>query len=146
MIQESQFGFKWVKSDKSLIFPNSKICFPIWSQSGLNLCPIWQAWFEWLGDWTVITSEKFSLFSEFVKVVNLHGRLKSSRKQQAELHFDCVVDKLGKILSAFLLFINYTYLSSYLLQYGNPEFYFAFIKLKLECHKYLFMPYLPAQM
>ena len=34
--------------------------------------------------------------TEFVKVVSLSGKLKSSRKQLAELHFDCIVDSLGE--------------------------------------------------
>jgi len=43
-------------------------------------------------------------YDKFVKVVNLHGRLKSSRKQQAELHFDCVVDKLVTLQDSVLAF------------------------------------------
>lgn len=39
----------------------------------------------------------YLLFSpEFVKVVNMAGKLKSSKRQAAELHFDFPVESLGK--------------------------------------------------
>lgn len=34
---------------------------------------------------------------DFVRVVNLRGKLKSSRKQSSELHFDFKVESLGKL-------------------------------------------------
>ena len=34
--------------------------------------------------------------SGYVKVVNLAGKLKSSKRQQSELHFDCIVQSLGQ--------------------------------------------------
>ena len=36
------------------------------------------------------------IFPEYVKVVNMTGKLKSSRRQAAELHFDSTVQSLGK--------------------------------------------------
>jgi len=35
-------------------------------------------------------------FVDLVKVVNMNGKLKSSRKQAAELHFDFIVDSVGE--------------------------------------------------
>lgn len=43
-------------------------------------------------------------YDKFVKVVSLSGRLKSSRRQQAELHFDCVVDSLVTLQDSVLAF------------------------------------------
>ncbi|XP_035825113.1 mitogen-activated protein kinase kinase kinase kinase 5 isoform X2 [Aplysia californica] len=43
-------------------------------------------------------------YDKFVKVVSLGGKLKSSRKQQAELHFDCVVDSLVTLQDSVLAF------------------------------------------
>lgn len=37
----------------------------------------------------------FFCFLDFVKVVNIKGKLKSSRKQSSELHFDFKVESLG---------------------------------------------------
>jgi len=42
-------------------------------------------------------------FSEFIKVVNMAGKLKSSRKQAAELHFDSPVESLGMSLISDLI-------------------------------------------
>ncbi|XP_059159116.1 mitogen-activated protein kinase kinase kinase kinase 5-like isoform X1 [Physella acuta] len=43
-------------------------------------------------------------FEKFVKVVSLTGKLKSSRRQQAELHFDCIVDSLVTLQDSVLAF------------------------------------------
>lgn len=37
----------------------------------------------------------FNLIVDVVKVVNLQGKLKSSRQQPAELHFDFPVESIG---------------------------------------------------
>ena len=39
---------------------------------------------------------EFSSFAEYIKVVNLAGKLKSSKRQASELHFDSCVQSLGK--------------------------------------------------
>lgn len=36
------------------------------------------------------------IFSEYVKAVSMSGKLKSSRRQASELHFDFNVESLGK--------------------------------------------------
>ncbi|GFO04072.1 mitogen-activated protein kinase kinase kinase kinase [Plakobranchus ocellatus] len=43
-------------------------------------------------------------YDKFVKVVSLSGKLKSSRRQQAELHFDCIVDSLVTLQDSVLAF------------------------------------------
>lgn len=40
--------------------------------------------------------------AEYLKVVNMSGKLKSSRRQAAELHFDFPVESLGKVLPTHL--------------------------------------------
>lgn len=39
---------------------------------------------------------QFLSFKDLVKVVNLQGKLKSSRRQPAELVFDFKIDSIGK--------------------------------------------------
>ena len=39
------------------------------------------------------------LFADVVKVVNLQGKLKSSKRQASELHFDFTITAVGKILN-----------------------------------------------
>ncbi|XP_055878819.1 mitogen-activated protein kinase kinase kinase kinase 5-like isoform X1 [Biomphalaria glabrata] len=43
-------------------------------------------------------------YDKYVKVVSLSGKLKSSRRQQAELHFDCTVDSLVTLQDSVLAF------------------------------------------
>jgi hypothetical protein len=44
----------------------------------------------------ILINVNYIFITEFVKVVNMSGKLKSSRKQAAELHFDSSVQSLGK--------------------------------------------------
>ena len=60
----------------------------------------------WNGPLTVIPLLLLSVTDEmtclcvsgYVKVVNLAGKLKSSKRQQSELHFDCIVQSLGQFV------------------------------------------------
>ena len=65
----------------------------------------------WLHIYNVtICNTVISFFSaDYVKVVNMNGKLKSSRKQAAELHFDFQVESIGeKTLLKGLLAWEYT--------------------------------------
>ncbi|BFZ07954.1 hypothetical protein BsWGS_10993 [Bradybaena similaris] len=43
-------------------------------------------------------------YDQYVKVFNLNGRLKSSRRRQAKLHFDCVIVSLVTLQDSVLAF------------------------------------------
>ena len=42
-----------------------------------------------------------TFFSDVVKVVNLQGKLKSSKRQASELHFDFTITAIGKMKNCF---------------------------------------------
>ena len=50
--------------------------------------------------------DNFFQFSDVVKVVNLQGKLKSSKRQASELHFDFTITAIGKDVRQFEDFSN----------------------------------------
>lgn len=47
-------------------------------------------------EFLILLFYNFCLLKDLVKVVNLQGKLKSSRRQPAELVFDFKIDSIGK--------------------------------------------------
>ena len=52
------------------------------------------------------------LVLDTVKVVNLQGKLKSSKRQASELHFDFSINNIGKVGTAVLLNVPLAFTNS----------------------------------